>query len=106
MPELTLEVLATLYAECPEPVFVFAPVRDGERVVDFRYLYANPPALKAVSARLEEKLGQSLRATAPDAERSGMLASYARTVETGEPTDLRIHYDDGRVSGWFRVQAS
>ena len=106
MPELTQEVLATLYAESPEPVFVFAPVRDGERLVDFRYLYANPPALRAVNARLEDKLGQSLKASAPDAERSGMLASYARTMETGEPTELRIHYDDGRVSGWFRVQAS
>ena len=58
-----------------------------------------------MSARLEEKVGQSLKESAPDAERSGMLASYARTMETGEPTDLRIHYDDGRVSGWFRIQA-
>ena len=105
MPELTPEVLATLYDESPEPVFVFAPVRDGGRVVDFRYVYANPVALRAVSARLEEKVGQSLNASAPDAERSGLLASYARTMETGEPTDLRIHYDDGRVSGWFRIQA-
>ena len=106
MPELTSEVLATLYAESPEPVFVFAPVRDGGRVVDFRYVYANPPALQAVGARLEDKVGQSLKASAPDAERSGMFASYARTMETGEATELRIRYDDGRISGWFRVQAS
>jgi PAS domain S-box-containing protein len=106
MPELTSEVLATLYAESPEPVFVFAPVRDGGRVVDFRYVYANPPALRAVSARLEDKVGKSLIASAPDAERSGMLASYVRTMETGEPTELRIHYDDGRISGWFRIQAN
>ncbi|MGZ6132229.1 MAG: ATP-binding protein, partial [Myxococcaceae bacterium] len=106
MRELTPEVLATLYAESPEPVFVFAPVRDGGRVVDFRYVYANPPALQAVSARLEDKVGQSLKASAPDAERSGMLASYVRTMETGEATELRIHYDDGRISGWFRIQAS
>ena len=106
MSELTPEVLATLYDESPEPVFVFAPVREDGRVVDFRYLYANPVALRAVNSTLEQKLGQSLRITAPDAQRSGLLASYVRTVETGEPTDLRIHYDDGRVSGWFRIHAS
>ena len=106
MAELSPDVLATLYAESPEPVFVFAPVREGGRVVDFLYLYANPAALRAVNATAEQKLGQSMRATAPDAERSGLLASYARTMETGEPTDLRINYDDGRVRGWFRIHAN
>ncbi len=106
MAELTTDVLATLYEESPEPVFVFTPVREGGRVVDFVYLYANPVALAAVGATLTDKLGQSLRASAPDAERSGMLASYCRTMETGEATDLRIHYDDGRVTGWFRIHAS
>ena len=106
MAELTPEVLATLYDESPEPVFVFAPVREDGRVVDFRYLYANPVSLAAVNARLDDRLGRSLRETVPDAERSGLLASYARTMETGKPTDLRIHYDDGRVKGWFRIHAS
>lgn len=106
MAELTPEVLATLYDESPEPVFVFVPVGENGRVVDFRYLYANPAAARAVGRTPREKIGQSLRASAPDAERSGMLASYCRTMETGEPTDLRIHYDDGRVRGWFQIHAS
>jgi PAS domain S-box-containing protein len=106
MPELTPEVLATLYDESPIAVFVFAPVREHARVVDFRYLYANPVALAVVNSTLEEKLGKSLCVSAPDAERSGLLASYSHTMETGEPTDLRLQYDDGRLKGWFRVQAS
>ena len=35
-----------------------------------------------------------------------MFARYVRTMETGEPTDALIHYDDGRIGGWFRIHAS
>ena len=38
---------------------------------------------------LAERFAQGLRAGAPDLERSGLLASYVRTMETGEPTERR-----------------
>ena len=106
MPDLTPEVLATLHDESPEPVFVFAPVRDAGRVVDFRYLYANPAAARIVGTSPAVRFADSLRAAAPDLERSGLLASYCRTMETGEPTDRRIQYDSGSRKSWFRVSAS
>src|SRR5262244_2820794 len=84
MAALDPDVLATLYDESPEPVFVLAP------------RWRDHP---------EEKIGQSLRTTAPDSERSGMLARYVRTMESAEPTDALIHYDDGRIGGWFRIHA-
>ena len=106
MADLTTEVLATLHDESPEPVFVFAPVRGDGRVVDFRYLYANPVAARMLGASPEVRFAAGLRAGAPDVERSGLLAAYCRTMETGEPTDRRIQYlTEGRRS-WFRVSAS
>ena len=106
MAALDPDVLATLYDESPEPVLVFAPRWRDQRVVDFHYRYLNPAAGRVIGREPGEKVGQSLRASAPDAERSGMLARYVRTMETGEPTDALIHYDDGRIGGWFRIHAS
>ena len=106
MAALDPDVLATLYDESPEPIFVFAPRWRDQRVVDFHYRYVNPAAARILGRAPGDKLGQSLRTTAPDAERSGMFARYVRTMETGEPTDALIHYDDGRIGGWFRIHAS
>ncbi len=106
MAALTSEVLATLFGESPEPVFVYAPLREGGRVVDFRYLYANPAALQVVSTPIRQKLEQGLLAVAPDAERWGLLAAYTRTMESGEPTDLRIDRNEGPIRGSFRIHAS
>src|SRR5215469_5659166 len=105
MADLSTEVLATLHDESPEPVFVFAPVREDGRVVDFRYLYANPVAARMVGASPAVRFAAGLRAGAPDVERSGLLASYCRTMETGEPTDRRIQYDSGQRKTWFRISA-
>ena len=106
MAELTPEVLATLHDESPEPVFVFVPVREDGRVVDFRHLYANPVAARMVGTVPAERFAAGLRAGAPDIVRSGLLASYCRTVETGEPTDRRIEYLTQGKRSWFRVSAS
>jgi len=107
MVELTPDVLATLFGESSEPVFLFTPVREGGRVVDFRYLYANPVALRVMGpARVQKLLQEGLLAVAPDTKRWGLLAAYARTMDTGEPTDVRIDAGEGAVSGWFRVHAS
>jgi len=106
MAELTPEVLATLHDESPEPVFVFVPVREDGRVVDFRYLYANPVAARMVGTAPADRFAAGLRAGAPDVVRSGLLASYCRTMETGEPTDRRIEYASQGLRSWFRVSAS
>jgi PAS domain S-box-containing protein len=106
MPDLTPEVLATLHHESPEPVFVFSPVLEAGRVVDFRYLYANPAAARIVGTSPAVRFANGLRADARDVERSGLLDSYCRTMETGEPTDRRVQYDSGSRKSWFRVSAS
>ena len=106
MADLTPEVLATLHDESPEPVFVFAPVREDGRVVDFRHVYANPVAAHMLGTPPAMKFAGGLRAGAPEVERSGLLAAYCRTMETGEPTDRRIQYLSADRRSWFRVSAS
>ncbi|HTS82990.1 MAG TPA: ATP-binding protein [Myxococcaceae bacterium] len=106
MVELTTEVLATLFDESPEPVFVFTPVREGGRVVDFRYLYANPVAARMVGTTPVSRFVPGLGAGAKDAERSGVLGSYCRTLETGEPTERRVQDDSGPLKRWLRIHAT
>ena len=106
MVELTNEVLATLHDESPEPVFVFAPVREDGRVVDFRYVYANPVATRMGSTPPAVRFVNGLRAGGPEVERWGLLAAFCKTMETGEPTDRRIQLVSGDRRRWFRVRAS
>ena len=105
MLELTPEVLATLYDQSPVPVFVFAPIWDGPRVVHFRSVYANPLADRAMGTPPAE-VARAIREHAPEADRWGLLPSYARTMETGEPTDRRVVHDIGLGKSFFRVNAT
>ena len=92
MPDLTPEVLETLYDESPDPVFVFAPVREDGRVVDFRYLYANSVAARSVGTSPAVRFAQRpARRTRPTWSARACSPATARTMETGEPTDRRLH---------------
>src|SRR6202008_4222072 len=65
----------------------------------------NPVAARMLGTIPAQRFADGLRAGAPDAERSGLIASYCRTMETGEPTDHRIQYDSGQRKSWFRINA-
>mgnify|MGYP003694227895 CR=1 FL=1 len=79
--------LATLYDESPEPIFVFAPRWRDQRVVDFHYRYVNPAAARILGRAPGDKLGQSLRTTAPTPSARGCSpATCGRWRPASPPT--------------------
>lgn len=71
------------------PQVLFEAVRGADgRIVDFLYRRANKATLSYLGVTEQELVGASALETLPNLEGSGLLASYARCVETGEPVVL------------------
>jgi diguanylate cyclase (GGDEF)-like protein/PAS domain S-box-containing protein len=72
-----------------DPWVLLTAVRDaGGRIVDFAYVDANEAACRANGLPRDELLGRTLISMLPEHATTGLLALYARVVETGEPLVL------------------
>jgi two-component system CheB/CheR fusion protein len=83
---------------------ILTAVRDESgQVVDFVWEYVNPEAARVLEHPASYLEGRRLLEVLPgNRSQSSLFARYVRAVETGEPHDLEIAYDDGRIGGWFR----
>ncbi len=86
---------------------VLESVRDqGGNLIDFEWTYVNPKAAEILKHSPEELLGQRLLEVLPgNKANSELFERYIRVVETGEPHDIELHYNDNGISGWFRNMA-
>ncbi len=95
-----------------DPFVLLRPVRGADgRIVDFVYDYANAAACAANQMRREDLVGSRLLDVLPEHERAGLLESYARVMETGEPLVLDdLDYVDvwggRRMSRVFDIRAN
>ena len=65
---------------------VFSAVRDSAgAIADFRYEYINEAGCRIDQRSRDDTLGHTLAEMFPASVTSGLLASYARVAETGEP---------------------
>ena len=76
------------------PQGLLEAVRDAEgELIDLRYRSANWAMYTGLGMKAGTLVGVRLLATAPGLETSGLLAHYARCLETGEPVVLHdFHY--------------
>ena len=79
-------------------------VRDEDgRIVDFRWMYANPEAGRILRHPREELVGKRLLQVLPgNKANSDLFERYVRVVETGESSDYELQYDSEGIRGWFR----
>jgi PAS domain S-box-containing protein len=72
-----------------DPQVLLEAIRDGDgRVVDFHYISANRATLLYLQVSEAELLGRRALDTLPNLEGSGLLASMADCLHTGEPVIL------------------
>lgn len=79
-----------------ESLGIYSAVRDASgRIVDFRIEYVNDEACRNNQLTREEQVGRLLGDVLPGHHESGLMAEYARVVETGEPLqkDALIYED-------------
>jgi len=89
---------------------VFSAIRDSaDAVTDFRYEYINEAGCRMDQRSREDTVGHTLAELFPSTVTSGLLASYARVAETGEPLarddiDYEDTYGGRRVARAFDIQ--
>jgi diguanylate cyclase (GGDEF)-like protein len=86
--------------------YIFDGVTDerGE-VIDFRFSYINPNALRRLHATREELEGKILTEVRPFMSASGLIERYREVVRTGKPFLCEVYLDDERIQGtWLHVQ--
>ena len=82
-------LLRTVSDAMLDPQILLEPVRDGSgHITDFTYADVNRAACEHLGVAREDFIGQSLAATFPNIEQSGLLAQYVRCAQTGEPVAL------------------
>lgn len=84
----------------------FESIRDesGE-ITDFTFVAVNKAASQLTGKVPEEVIGQSMRSVFPGNVKSGMMAMYVRTVETGERTTMETYYAYDGLAVWLSVSA-
>lgn len=90
------ERLRGVMASFTESLSLFTSLRDdtGE-IVDFRWDYANRNASITTGYSSEELVGKTLLEVLPQQGPAGLIALYARVVETGEPyVEPALWYED------------
>jgi signal transduction histidine kinase len=80
----------------PDSVSVFEAVRDeAGTIVDFRWVYANPATAAMTGHAVETLQRSTLLQILPEHDSSGVFATYAAVVETGEPfLEETLWYED------------
>lgn len=87
-------------------IFTARTVRDDEgRVADFEYVLANPAAAQMTGKPLAAIIGARMHALVPGARATGLFDRYVEVVETGEPLDLDLHYDQDGLDLWTNISA-
>ncbi len=83
---------------------ILRAVRDGTgTIVDFEWTYANEASSRLLKRPVGDLVGHRLLEVLPGNKACvELFARYVRVVETGEPHDVELRYDDDGITGWFR----
>ncbi len=91
-----------------DPHVILEAVRVDGRIVDFVYTAANQSACLYNGMSHDDLIGSRMLSLLPGHDEAGLIAAYARVVETGEPLlidDLPYHPETQAAAGWFDVRA-
>jgi signal transduction histidine kinase/CheY-like chemotaxis protein len=82
---------------------ILEAIRDGSgRITDFRWLYANPAALRGLGVS-EADLARTVAEVAPSAALpGGWIERHAAVVESGRPAEFELECQTGEAPRWFR----
>jgi PAS domain-containing protein len=86
--------------------YIFDGVADSSgAIVDFRFSYINPNALRRLQPGSESLLGEILTEARPFMISSGLIHKYREVARTGAPFTCEVFLDDERIKAtWLNVQ--
>jgi signal transduction histidine kinase len=81
---------------------ILEPVREGGKIVDFRWTYANPAAETMRPAGASTLVGRRVREAFNDKTGQDMAARLAALFENGGPDDIEVHRVLNGEDRWIR----
>ena len=98
-------LLASVLHTSQDGVMVFEAMRDSRgRIVDFKWILANPATEKMTGRTTDDLLGKQLLVELPGNREAGLFDRYVTVVETGIPQEGEFYYGYDGIQAWF-VQA-
>jgi len=95
-------LLASVLHTSQDGVMVFEAIRDSRgKIVDFKWILANPAAEKMTGRTPHELLGKQLLVELPGNREAGLFDRYVTVVETGIPQEREFYYDYDGIKAWF-----
>ena len=91
----------------PDGFVLMAAARDAQgQPVDFRYVYANPAALRLMWRTEAELVGRTLLTAYPFKQGTEFFVRYRRVLETGVPEQAEVGFGAAGGERWFRIDVS
>ena len=88
-------------------IIAFQAVRDDHgQIEDFIFTVTNRQSLIHIPISQENLIGNRLLTISTNVKDVGLFDGYVRVVETGEPFEHELFYDNDNVQGWFMVNAT
>src|SRR5919202_2811020 len=95
-------LLASVLNTSQDGVMVFEAIRDsGGKIVDFKWILANPAAEKMTGRTSHDLLGKQLLVELPGNREAGLFDRYVTVAETGMPQEREFYYDYDGIKAWF-----
>lgn len=95
-------LLASVLNTSQDGVMVFEAIRDSQgKIVDFKWILANPAAAKMTGRTPHDFLGKQLLVELPGNREVGLFERYVTVIETGMPQEGEFYYDYDGIKAWF-----
>jgi signal transduction histidine kinase len=99
------DLLQQLIDTLPSMLTISEAVRDEQgKVVDFRIISANKPALVAFGRPAAQVIGQLATQVFPNDRYNGIFEAYLRVIYSGEPYQMELPYDSLVGRRWFDLR--
>jgi len=89
----------------PDGFMMFRSVREGQRIVDFEWVYVNPAAERLVGRKDAELVGKRLLQEMPGNREEGLFDAYVSVVESGDAFRRELTYAHEGLARAFRILA-
>ncbi|MCL4253567.1 MAG: HAMP domain-containing histidine kinase [Anaerolineae bacterium] len=107
MDDITLAYLQKILDITSVGIIAFKAVRDEQgQIEDFIFMVMNTHALKHIPHPKENLIGNRLLNISTAVKDIGLFDGYVHVVETGEPFEHEMFYDNDNVQGWYMITAT
>lgn len=103
---ISKDLLSSVLTSSLDGIMVMSARRDDEdAITDFEWLLVNPKAETLLQRSANHLVGASWLNIMTGESAASLFEGYVQVMETGEPLQTEIRFEEGAVDAWFQVVA-